>query len=358
MEVFRESPGNARPGPPGGKEDVMGVRLSVLDLATAGGSVTPRDALLGSAELAKRAERWGYGRYWFSEHHNMPSIVSSTPAVLAGYIAANTERIRVGAGGVMLPNHSPLIIAEQYGTLETLYPGRVDLGLGRAPGTDFETVRAMRRAPEASDRFPEDVVELQRLLGPEQPGQTVRAIPGEGTEVPLYILGSSLFGARLAAQLGLPYAFASHFAPAELLRASHVYHDEFRPSEQLTAPYMIASMNVFAADDEDAANLLHATALEKMARAISSQSVDRSDRAAVEALLRSPAGHHARQMLHFSAIGTGDQVAAQVTAFAEQAGADEVMVAMNVADLPARLRSYELLASAIVNDEAQAVVGG
>ncbi|MBF6618984.1 MAG: LLM class flavin-dependent oxidoreductase [Patulibacter sp.] len=336
----------------------MGVRLSVLDLATAGGGVSPRDALLGSAELAKRAENWGYGRYWFSEHHNMPSIVSSTPAVLAGYIAANTERIRVGAGGVMLPNHSPLIIAEQYGTLETLYPGRVDLGLGRAPGTDFETVRAMRRAPEASDRFPQDVVELQRLLGPKQPGQTVRAIPGEGTEVPLYILGSSLFGARLAAQLGLPYAFASHFAPDELLNASHVYHDEFQPSEQLEAPYMIASMNVFAADTEDQAKVLHATALEKMARALSNRPVDGSDRIETEAILRSPVGRHAMRMLHFSAVGNGDQVGEQVTAFAEHAGADEVMVAMNVADLPARMRSYELLASALVQDESQTVVGG
>lgn len=336
----------------------MGVRLSVLDLATAGGSVTPRDALLGSAELAKRAEQWGYGRYWFSEHHNMPSIVSSTPAVLAGYIAANTERIRVGAGGVMLPNHSPLIIAEQYGTLETLYPGRVDLGLGRAPGTDFETVRAMRRSPEASDRFPQDVVELQLLLGPKQPGQTVRAIPGEGTGVPLYILGSSLFGARLAAQLGLPYAFASHFAPTELLNASRLYHDEFEPSEQLEAPYMIASMNVFAADTEEQAKILHATALEKMARALSNQPVDRTDRAAVEALLRSPVGRHAQQMLHFSAVGDGAQVGQQVATFAEHAGADEVMVAMNVADLPARMRSYELLASALVEDEAQTTVGG
>ncbi len=336
----------------------MGVRLSVLDLATAGGDVSPRDALLGSAELAKRAEQWGYGRYWFSEHHNMPSIVSSTPAVLAGYIAANTERIRVGAGGVMLPNHSPLIIAEQYGTLETLYPGRVDLGLGRAPGTDFDTVRAMRRSPEASERFPQDVVELQRLLGPKQPGQTVRAIPGEGTEVPLYILGSSRFGARLAAQLGLPYAFASHFAPAELLYASRIYRDEFQPSERLDAPYMIASMNVFAADSEDDAKLLHATALEKMARAISTQPVDRTDRAAVEALLRSPAGRHALEMLHFSAIGDAGQVGEQVAAFAEHAGADEVMVAMNVADLSARMRSYELLASAVVEDGAQATVGG
>lgn len=336
----------------------MAVRLSVLDLATAGGSVSPRDALLGSAELAKRAEQWGYGRYWFSEHHNMPSIVSSTPAVLAGYIAANTERIRVGSGGVMLPNHSPLIIAEQYGTLETLYPGRIDLGLGRAPGTDFETVRAMRRSPEASDRFPQDVVELQGLLGPKQPGQTVRAIPGEGTNVPLYILGSSLFGARLAAQLGLPYAFASHFAPAELLNASALYHEEFRPSEQLEAPYMIASMNVFAADTEDQAKILHATALEKMARALSGRQIDGNDRAETEAILRSPVGQHAQQMLHFSAVGDGDQVGEQVTAFAQQAGADEVMVAMNVADLPARIRSYELLASALVQDEAQTTVGG
>jgi luciferase family oxidoreductase group 1 len=336
----------------------MSVRLSVLDLATAGGDVTPRDALLGSAELARHAEGWGYGRYWFSEHHNMPSIVSSTPAVLAGFIAANTERIRVGSGGVMLPNHSPLIIAEQYGTLETLYPGRVDLGLGRAPGTDFDTVSAMRRSPEASERFPQDVLELQRLLGPPQPGQTVHAVPGEGTEVPLYILGSSLFGASLAAQLGLPYAFASHFAPVELLRASNLYHEQFRPSEQLEAPYMIASMNVFAADTEEQAELLHATALEKMARALSGRSIDRGDRAETEALLRSPVGRHAAQMLHFSAIGDAEQVGRQVTTFAEQAGADEVMVAMNVADLPARIRSYELLASTVLQDAAQTVVRG
>ena len=336
----------------------MALRLSVLDLATAGGDVSPRDALLGSAELAKRAEDWGYGRYWFSEHHNMPSIVSSTPAVLAGYIAANTERIRVGAGGVMLPNHSPLIVAEQYGTLETLYPGRVDLGLGRAPGTDLDTVRAMRRSPEASDRFPQDVVELQALLGPSRPGQTVRAIPGEGTNVPLYILGSSLFGARLAAQLGLPYAFASHFAPAELLNAARLYREEFQPSEALQAPYMIASMNVFAADTEDDAQLLYATALEKMARALSGRSVESGDRAETEAILRSPVGRHALQMLHYSAVGDGDGAAEQVAAFATGCGADEVMVAMNVADLSARIRSYELLAARVVSDEAQTVAGG
>jgi luciferase family oxidoreductase group 1 len=335
----------------------MGTRLSVLDLATAGGGVSPRDALLGSAQLAKRAEEWGYGRYWFSEHHNMPSIVSSTPAVLAGFIAANTERIRVGSGGVMLPNHSPLIIAEQYGTLETLYPGRVDLGLGRAPGTDFDTVRAMRRSPEASERFPQDVQELQRLLGPSRPGQTVRAIPGEGTEVPLYILGSSLFGAQLAAQLGLPYAFASHFAPAELLNAARVYREEFRPSEKLAEPYMIASMNVFAADTDDEAQILHATALEKMARALSGRPLE-GDRAETEAILRSPVGRHAQQMLHFSAVGDADGVGEQVAAFAAACGADEVMVAMNVADLPARMRSYELLASTVIQDAEQAVVGG
>jgi luciferase family oxidoreductase group 1 len=335
----------------------MAVRLSVLDLATAGDGVSPRDALLGSAELARRAEDWGYGRYWFSEHHNMPSIVSSTPAVLAGFIAANTERIRVGSGGVMLPNHSPLIIAEQYGTLETLYPGRVDLGLGRAPGTDFETVHAMRRSPEASERFPQDVIELQRLLGPAQPGQTVHAVPGEGTNVPLYILGSSLFGASLAAQLGLPYAFASHFAPTELLNASRLYHEEFRPSEALPEPYMIASMNVFAADTNEEASLLHATALEKMARALSGRSGG-GGQAETEAILRSPVGRHAMQMLHFSAVGDADAVGEQVATFARQSNADEVMVAMNVADLPARMRSYELLASAVVEDAAQTVAGG
>ena len=335
----------------------MSVRLSVLDLASAGSGVTPHEALMGSAELARHAEGWGYGRYWFSEHHNMPSIVSSTPAVLAGFIAANTERIRVGSGGVMLPNHSPLLIAEQYGTLETLYPGRIDIGLGRAPGTDWETVRALRRSPEASERFPEDVVELQRLLGPSQPGQAVRAIPGEGTNVPLYILGSSLFGARLAAQLGLPYAFASHFAPAELLNASHVYRQEFRPSDALQEPHMIASMNVFAADTQEQADVLHATALEKMARALSNRAPDGS-RVETEAILRSPVGRHAAQMLHYSAVGDADAVRAQVTSFAEQAGADEVMVAMNVADLSARIRSYELLASAVVEDAEQAVAGG
>ncbi|MCK9248280.1 MAG: LLM class flavin-dependent oxidoreductase [Solirubrobacteraceae bacterium] len=323
------------------------MRLSILDLATAGGGVTPREALLASAELARHAERWGYERYWFSEHHNMPSIVSSTPAVLAGFIAANTERIRVGAGGVMLPNHSPLLIAEQYGTLETLYPGRIDLGLGRAPGTDWETVRALRRSPEASDRFPRDVVELQRLLGPSTPGQAVRAIPGEGTEVPLYILGSSLFGAQLAAELGLPYAFASHFAPAELLNASRVYHDEFRPSEKLERPRMIASMNVFAADTQEEADLLHATALQKLARSLSRQG-GRAPDVDAETLLRSPVGMHARQMLHFSAVGDRDAVGAQVTEFAEACRADEVMVAMNVSDPAARLRSYEILASALL----------
>jgi luciferase family oxidoreductase group 1 len=334
----------------------MTVRLSVLDLATAGGGVSPRDALLGSAQLAKRAEEWGYGRYWFSEHHNMRSIVSSTPSVLAGFIAANTERIRVGSGGVMLPNHSPLIIAEQYGTLETLYPGRIDLGLGRAPGTDLDTVRAMRRSPEASERFPQDVLELQRLLAPSTPGQAIRAIPGEGTEVPLYILGSSLFGAQLAAELGLPYAFASHFAPAELLNASQLYRERFKPSGQLDEPYMIASMNVFAADTEDEAKLLHATALEKMARALSGRSLD-GTREETEAILRSPIGRQALHMLHYSAIGDGEQVGQQVATFAEQAGADEVMVAMNVADLDARIRSYELLAAALPQDAARAVAG-
>ncbi|MGE4427050.1 MAG: LLM class flavin-dependent oxidoreductase [Solirubrobacteraceae bacterium] len=332
------------------------MRLSILDLATAGSGVTPREALMGSAELAREAEDWGYGRYWFSEHHNMPSIVSSTPAVLAGFIAANTERIRVGSGGVMLPNHSPLLIAEQYGTLETLYPGRVDLGLGRAPGTDWETVRALRRTPEASERFPQDVVELQRLLGESTPGQAVRAIPGEGTNVPLYILGSSLFGAQLAAQLGLPYAFASHFAPGELLNASRVYRERFEPSETLESPYMIASMNVFAADTDAEGQLLHATALEKMAVALSRQGSGAGD-VDVETLLRSPIGHHAREMLTYSAVGDADAVGQQVTAFAAGCGADEVMVAMNIADLPARMRSYELLASVLVNDAEQAVAG-
>ncbi len=328
----------------------MGIRLSVLDLATTGDGVSPRDALLASAVVAKHAEKHGYLRYWFSEHHNMPRIVSSTPGILAGYIAANTDRIRVGSGGVMLPNWSPLAIAEQYGTLETLYPGRIDIGLGRAPGTDMDAVRALRRDPAASERFPQDVVELQKLLGPVEPGQKVQAVPGSNTNIPLYILGSSLFGARLAALLGLPYAFASHFAPAQLTNAISLYRREFTPSEQLQEPYAIASMNVFAAETTDAAEAIYMKSLLAVAKSLHSR-MGSGEAESDAALLESPAGQHARHMMTYAAVGNREQIREQVSEFVEWAEIDEVMVAMNTPNLEARLKSYEILADAVADVE-------
>src|SRR5215212_2276502 len=220
--------------------------ISVLDLAPVPLGSTPADALRNTLDLARHAEHWGYTRYWLAEHHNMVGIASAATAVVIGYVAAGTTHIRVGAGGIMLPNHAPLIIAEQFGTLETLYPGRIDLGLGRAPGTDQLTLRALRRDPSSADTFPQDVLELQALLGPLQPGQAVQAIPGTGSQVPLWILGSSLFGAQLAAMLGLPFAFASHFAPDALHAALQVYRSNFRASEQLPRPCAMVAVNVVA----------------------------------------------------------------------------------------------------------------
>ena len=224
--------------------------LSILDLAIIGRGETATDAFANSVALAQRAEARGYERVWYAEHHNMASIASSATSVLIAHIAAHTSTIRLGAGGVMLPNHSPLTIAEQFGTLATLHPGRIDLGLGRAPGSDQNTMRAMRRDAHSSDRFPEDVLELQGYLSGESRIPGVVAVPGAGTNVPLYILGSSLFGARLAAMLGLPYAFASHFAPAALIDAIALYRREFQPSAQLAQPYAIVGVNVIAADSD------------------------------------------------------------------------------------------------------------
>jgi luciferase family oxidoreductase group 1 len=335
----------------GARPDRRTVKLSVLDLATAGAGVPATEALRSSVELAQHAERWGYVRYWFAEHHNMPAILSSSPAILAGYIAANTGRIRVGAGGVMLPNHSPLVIAEQYGTLETLYPGRVDLGLGRAPGTDAETLRALRTDPHAAERFPEDVVELQRLLADAQPGQRVRAVPGAGTNVPLYILGSSLFGARLAAVLGLPYAFASHFAPDDLLPAMASYRRDFQASGQLARPYAIAGLNVFAARTGAEAEALFATSLRSLARRLHERA-PAGPAPDGEQLLRSPVGMHARHMLTCSAVGDPAAVRRQVLEFVDRTRADEVIVVMSTPDSDARLRSYEFLAGAVGEPQA------
>ena len=244
------------------------VRFSILDLAFVPEGATPADALRNTLDLAQHAETWGYHRLWLAEHHNMTGIASAATAVVIGYVAGGTQTIRVGAGGIMLPNHAPLVIAEQFGTLESLYPGRIDLGLGRAPGTDQRTVRALRRDPASAERFPQDVLELRSYFEPAVAGQAVSAVPGAGLRVPLWILGSSLFGAQLAAVLGLPYAFASHFAPAALVEALAAYRRDFTPSQQIDRPYAAAGVNVFAADTDAKAHRLFTSAQQQFTNLI------------------------------------------------------------------------------------------
>ncbi len=319
--------------------------LSVLDLAIIGHGQSAADAFANSVALAQRAEERGYRRVWYAEHHNMASIASSATSVLIAHVAAHTSTIRLGAGGVMLPNHSPLTIAEQFGTLATLHPDRIDLGLGRAPGSDQTTARAMRRDPRASDRFPEDVLELQGYLRGESRVEGVVAIPGAGTDVPLYILGSSLFGARLAAMLGLPYAFASHFSPGALLDAVEIYRDEFRPSDRLDEPYLIAAVNVIASEiDGDADRQFEQVRRWRVARFLAPGRELTDDQA--DAILDSPQGRQVAQMMHYSAIGTGSDVEAYLAEFAALTGADELITAHASPTIDERLRSLDLLADA------------
>ncbi len=321
----------------------MTVPLSILDLAIIGKGQTAAESFAGSVAMAQRAEELGYRRIWYAEHHNMSSIASSATSVLIAHIAANTKSIRLGAGGVMLPNHSPLTIAEQFGTLESLHPGRIDLGLGRAPGSDQNTMRALRRDPMSADSFPQDVLELQGYLsGPTRiPG--VEATPGKGTNVPLYILGSSLFGAKLAAQLGLPYAFASHFAPNALQDAVALYRREFRPSAQLDAPHVIAGVNVIAADSaSDAQAMFQATKRARVSLFFGNGRVFSDDEA--DMILDSPQGQHMAQMMKYSAVGTPDAVLDYLEEFTAHADADELIVAHQSAGVEDRLRSVELLA--------------
>jgi luciferase family oxidoreductase group 1 len=320
--------------------------LSILDLAIIGRGETAIDAFANSVALAQRAEARGYERVWYAEHHNMASIASSATSVLIAHIAAHTSTIRLGAGGVMLPNHSPLTIAEQFGTLATLYPGRIDLGLGRAPGSDQNTMRAMRRDAHSSDRFPDDVLELQGYLRGESRVPGVVAVPGAGTNVPLYILGSSLFGARLAAMLGLPYAFASHFAPAALIDAIALYRREFRPSEQLAEPYAIAGVNVIAADTDDDARQQWTTVRRWRVARFVAPGRDLSDDEA-DAILASPQGQQIAQMMHYSAVGTPEHVAEYLDDFARIARADELITAHASPTIDQRLRSVDLLAEAM-----------
>jgi luciferase family oxidoreductase group 1 len=294
-------------------------------------------------DIAQHGERWGYNRYWMAEHHGMPGIASAATAVLIGHVAAGTSTIRVGAGGIMLPNHSPLVIAEQFGTLESLFPGRIDLGLGRAPGSDQITARALRRnLASDADEFPRDVVELMDYLSAE-PRQSVQAVPGKGLDVPIWILGSSLFGAQLAAALGLPYAFASHFAPQQMMQAIQVYRSTFQPSERLQKPYVMLGFNVFAADtDEDAQYL--ATSWQQSFVNLRSGRPSRLP-PPVKGYLNQ-IGPQAQELLQHvlscSAIGSPDTVAAQLKAFLARTGADELMITSNMFDHAARLRSYEI----------------
>jgi luciferase family oxidoreductase group 1 len=321
------------------------VPFSILDLAFITQGATPADALHHSLDLAQHAERWGYRRFWLAEHHNMAGIASAATSVVIGYVAGGTKTIRVGAGGIMLPNHSPIVIAEQFGTLESLYPGRIDLGLGRAPGTDYHTLRALRRDAANAENFPRDVRELQAFLGPLRPGQTVQAVPGTGLNVPIWILGSSLFGAHLAAELGLPYAFASHFAPDALMMALKTYRKEFKPSAQLDRPYAMVGVNVIVAETDAEAQRLFTSAQQAFTNAV--RGTRRQLQPPVDDIdsYWSPFEKvQASAMLACSFAGSPETVRRGLERFTEQTRADELMVASAIYDHAARLRSYEILA--------------
>lgn len=321
------------------------VAISVLDLVPVVEGEEPGDALRKSLDLVRHAEALGFTRYWVAEHHNMVGIASAATSVVIGQLATVTNTIRVGAGGIMLPNHSPLVIAEQFGTLEALFPGRIDLGLGRAPGTDQMTLRALRRSPMTADSFPQDVLELQALFAPAGPNQAVRAVPGAGLEVPLWILGSSLFGAQLAAELGLPYSFASHFAPDALLQAIAIYRERFKPSEQLEKSYAMPGINVIAAATDEEARYL-ATSLQQrfvgMVRGARGKLQPPLDD--IEAYWSPAEKAHVSGMLRYAFIGSPDTLRRDLGAFLRQTGADEIMVTAPIFDHEARKRSFAIVA--------------
>ena len=321
------------------------IPFSVLDLAPITQDSDAAQSFRNTVDLAQHAERWGYDRYWLAEHHGMPGIASAATSVLIGHVAGKTDRIRVGAGGIMLPNHSPLVIAEQFGTLESLYPGRIDLGLGRAPGSDQLTARALRRNLSSdADEFPRDVVELMDFMS-DQSRQKVRAVPGTGLKVPVWILGSSLFGAQLAAMLGLPYAFASHFAPGQMMQAIEIYRETFKPSAQLAKPYVTLGYNVFAADSDGEAAVL-ATSMQQAFVNLRSgrptqlpppvpgfyEQVGPAERALLDSVLAC------------TAIGAPNTVREKMAEFVERTGADELMITSQMHDHQHRRRSYELTA--------------
>ena len=324
----------------------MSIPYSVLDLAPIPEGLNSADALRNTRDLAQHAETLGYKRYWLAEHHNMIGIASSATSVLIGYVAAATQHIRVGSGGVMLPNHAPLVIAEQFGTLATLYPNRIDLGLGRAPGTDPGTARALRRdLQSSSDQFPQDVLELMHYLGPEEPGQRVRAIPGMGTQVPVWILGSSLYGAQLAAHFGLPYAFASHFAPADLMDALTVYRQTFKPSAYLDKPYAMVLVNVVAADTDDEARYLYTSLQQQFVR------MRRNTRGKlappiddINTFWSDSERIMVERMLACSVYGSPETLEAGLRSILAQTSPQELMITGQIFDHQARVRSFEIAA--------------
>lgn len=320
--------------------------VSVLDLATIVEGETPAGAFHRSLALAQAAERLGYTRYWFAEHHNMESVASAATAVLIGYVAGGTKSIRVGAGGIMLPNHAPLIIAEQFGTLASLYPNRIDLGLGRAPGTDPVTSWALRRSLKNDvDEFPNDVVELLNYLGPRDPDARVRAIPGEGTGVPVWLLGSSTYGAQLAAMLGLPFAFASHFAPTHLHEALDIYHSQFKPSRYLQQPYSMACVNVIAAESDDEAAFLATSFYQVILGMIRNKRRPLQPPVpTMDGLWTEPEKAAVQHMLQYAFVGSPNTVKEGLQAFVQSTGISELMITSHLFDLDAKVRCYEMVA--------------
>ena len=324
----------------------MTIPFSVLDLSPIVEGGTAAEALRNTLDLARHAEQWGYKRYWLAEHHNMPGIASAATAVVIGHVAAGTRTIRVGSGGIMLPNHAPLVVAEQFGTLESLFPGRIDLGLGRAPGTDMQTSLALRRdLATNAEQFPQDVLELRAYFDEVQPGQQIRAVPGAGLKVPLWILGSSLFGAQVAAMLGLPFAFASHFAPEALVEALEIYRRHFRPSSQLDKPHAMVAANIIAAGTDAQARRLFTSLQQswvKRRRGTAGKLPPPLDDISSWAAPAELAG--LKQALVYSFVGAPATVTREVQAFLKMTRADELIVSGHIFDHQARLHSYELAA--------------
>jgi luciferase family oxidoreductase group 1 len=323
-------------------------RLSVLDLAPITEASDAAQSFRNSVDIAQLAEKRGFHRYWLAEHHNIPGIASAATAVLLAHVGAHTKSIRIGSGGVMLPNHAPLVIAEQFGTLASLYGNRIDLGLGRAPGTDGLTAQALRRSMTSDvDSFPGDVQELQKYFADPEPGQRLKAVPGAGLHIPLYILGSSLYGAQLAAYLGLPYAFASHFAPTHLLEALHIYRRDFRPSEQLSEPYVIAAMNLQAADTKEEADHISTSLMQGVIKLATGNPVK------LPPPVRGFGDHLGPQeravisrFMTYTALGDPEDVREKLLKFRDETAADEIMLTAQIYDHSARLRAFEIAADA------------